>query len=178
MTNDQYQMTNEHPLVQLARKTIETYIRQNLVLDPPPVLTGEMKEKAGVFVSLHRHGELRGCIGTFQPATENVAKEIINNAIESATRDPRFPPLTAAELAGLEISVDVLGRPEPVASKAELDPKIYGCIVKAGPKRGLLLPDLPGVETADEQIAICKRKAGIEQKDAVELFRFKVRRFH
>ena len=169
---------SEHPLVQLARKTIEKYLCEDLVLEPPAVLTPEMKEKAGVFVSLHRNGDLRGCIGTFQPTTENVAKEIINNAISSATRDPRFPPLEKDELAGLEISVDVLGRPEPVVSQAELDPQLYGLIVKAGPKRGLLLPDLPGVETADQQISICKRKAGIGQEEKVELFRFQVKRYH
>ncbi|MBN3033824.1 MAG: AmmeMemoRadiSam system protein A [Candidatus Saganbacteria bacterium] len=171
-------MMGEHPLVQLARRTIEKYIREGLVLETPAEPTPEMKERAGVFVSLHRRGELRGCIGTFQPAAENVAKEIINNAIEAATRDPRFPPLTPAELADLEISVDVLGRPEPVASQAELDPKQYGCIVRAGARRGLLLPDLPGVETAGQQIASCKAKAGIPERDEVELYRFEVKRYH
>jgi AmmeMemoRadiSam system protein A len=171
-------MTNEHPLVQLARKTIETYLKHNLVIEPPAVLTPEMKERAGVFVSLHRNGDLRGCIGTFQPTTANVAKEIINNAIESATRDPRFPPMSPEELEGLDISVDVLSPPEPVATKAELDPANYGVIVRSGPRRGLLLPDLPGVETADQQIAISKRKAGIEAEAEVELFRFKVKRYH
>jgi len=169
---------SEHPLVQLARQTIEQYVRHDLVLEPPAQLAPEMKEKAGVFVSLHRNGELRGCIGTFQATTDNVAKEIINNAIESAMHDPRFSPLTKDELAGLEISVDVLGRPEAIESKADLDPRHYGVIVKAGPKRGLLLPDLPGVETADQQISICKRKAGIDQQDEVELFRFKVKRYY
>ncbi len=178
MTNDKYPMTNEHPLVQLARKTIETYIREDKTIDPPKELTEEMKEKAGVFVSLHRKGQLRGCIGTFGPTTENVAKEIIRNAIESSTRDPRFPPLTEEELADLEISVDVLTEPEPVASEKELDPKCYGCIVKGGWRRGLLLPDLEGVNTAEEQIAICRRKAGIGENEPVELFRFKVRRYH
>jgi AmmeMemoRadiSam system protein A len=168
----------EHPLVKLARQTIETFIRAAKVIAPPAELTPEMKEKAGVFVSLHRHGELRGCIGTFQAATENVATEIIRNAIESSTGDPRFPPLTEAELPGLDISVDVLNQPEPAASKAELDPSCYGCIVAAGRRRGLLLPDLPGVETADQQIAICKSKAGIGQEEKVDLFRFKVKRYH
>ena len=169
---------SEHPLVQLARKTIETYIREDKIIDPPKELTEEMKGKAGVFVSLHRQGQLRGCIGTFAPTTENVALEVIRNAIESSTRDPRFPPMTEAELTGLEISVDVLTDPEPVPSKKELDPKCYGCIVKAGWRRGLLLPDLPGVDTADDQIAICRRKAGIGDKEPVELFRFKVKRYH
>lgn len=168
----------EHPLVQLARKTIETYIREDKIIDSPKELTAEMKEKAGVFVSLHRGGQLRGCIGTFSPTTENVAKEIIRNAIESSTRDPRFPPMTEEELDGLEISVDVLSAPEAVTSRDDLDPKCYGCIVKAEWRRGLLLPDLEGVNTPEEQIAICRRKAGINENEPVELFRFKVRRYH
>jgi len=169
---------SEHPLVELARETIKTYIKEEKIIDPPQDPTPEMKERAGVFVSLHKGGQLRGCIGTFAPTTENVAKEVIHNAIESATRDPRFQPVTEAELSDLEISVDVLTEPEPVASKKELDPTCYGCIVKAGWRKGLLLPDLPGVNTADEQIAICRRKAGIIESEPVELFRFKVRRYH
>ena len=171
-------MATEHPLVQLARKTIEAYIKEDKTIDPPKELTEEMREKAGVFVSLHRKGQLRGCIGTFSPTTENVAKEVIRNAIESSTRDPRFPPMTADELEGLEISVDVLSAPEPVTSVKELDAKRYGVIVKAGWQRGLLLPDLEGVNTPEEQIAICRRKAGIGENEPVELFRFKVRRYH
>jgi len=169
---------SEHPLVQLARKTIETFIKTDKIIDPPKELTEEMKGKAGVFVSLHKRGELRGCIGTFAPTTENVAKEIIRNAIESSTRDPRFPPVTEEELAELEISVDVLSEPEPARSIAELDAKNYGVIVKAGWQRGLLLPDIPGVNTPEEQIAICRRKGGIGENEPVELFRFKVRRYH
>lgn len=167
----------EHPIVQLARKTIETYIKEDKIIAPPAELAPEMKERAGVFVSLHRQGQLRGCIGTFLPTTKNVAEEIIRNAVESSTRDPRFPPMTVEELADLEISVDVLSLPEPVKSKKELDPKCYGCIVSAGGRKGLLLPDLPGVETAEQQIAICQRKGGISEDEPVELFRFKVRRY-
>lgn len=169
---------SEHPLVQLARKTIETYIKEDKVIGPPKELIEEMKGKAGVFVSLHKHGQLRGCIGTFAPTTENVAQEIIRNAIESSTRDPRFPPMTEEELADLEISVDVLSQPEPVESVADLDAKNYGVIVKAEWRRGLLLPDLEGVNMPEEQIAICRRKAGIGENEPVELFRFKVRRYH
>jgi len=168
---------SEHPLVQLARKTIETYLKEDKIISPPEELTPEMKEKAGAFVSLHRHGQLRGCIGTFVPTTENVAQEVIRNAIESSTRDPRFPPLTEEELEDLEISVDVLSEPEPVSSIADLDPKKYGVIVKSGWRRGLLLPDLEGVDTPEEQIAICRRKAGIGEDEPIELFRFKVRRY-
>jgi AmmeMemoRadiSam system protein A len=175
---DKCQMRNEHPLVQLARRTIESYIREGKKISPPAELTPEMKQKAGVFVSLHRQGELRGCIGTFAPTTANVAAEIISNAISAATRDPRFPPMMADELADLEISVDVLGEPEPVKSERDLDAKKYGVIVKAGGRSGLLLPDLPGVDTPQEQIAICRRKAWIDDQEPVELFRFTVKRYH
>ncbi|HVN66823.1 MAG TPA: AmmeMemoRadiSam system protein A [Candidatus Sulfotelmatobacter sp.] len=167
----------EHPLVQLARTTIETYVKKDMIISPPEELTPEMKEKAGVFVSLHRGGELRGCIGTFAPTRRNVAEEVICNAIESAIHDPRFPPLAADELAGLEINVDILSAPEPARSAAELDVRRYGVIVKAGGRRGLLLPDLDGVDTPEEQIAICRRKAGISPGEPVELFKFEVRRY-
>lgn len=169
---------SEHPLVQLARNTIATYIKEHKIIDPPKDLTPEMKGKAGVFVSLHRRHKLRGCIGTFAPTTENVASEVKRNAIEAATRDPRFAPLEADELAELEISVDVLSEPEKVASVAELDAKKYGIIVAAGRRRGLLLPDLEGVDSPEEQIAICRQKGGIGDREPVELFRFTVRRYH
>jgi hypothetical protein len=169
---------SEHPLVQLARKTIETYVKEGKTISLPGDLSPEMLGKAGVFVSLHRGGELRGCIGTFAPTTENVAAEVIRNAIESATGDPRFLPVAGDELPDLEISVDVLTQPEAVKSRSDLDPRGYGCIVKAGPRRGLLLPDLPGVDTVEDQIAICRRKAGIGENEPVELYRFKVNRFH
>jgi len=143
---------SEHPLPALARRTIETFVREGKVIEIPATLTPEMKEKAGVFVSLHRQGELRGCIGTFAPTSENVAQEIIRNAIESATRDPRFEPVEEKELADLDISVDVLSAPEPVPSVKGLDAKNYGVIVKSGSRRGLLLPDLPGVNTPEEHL--------------------------
>ncbi|MFH1541497.1 MAG: AmmeMemoRadiSam system protein A [bacterium] len=168
----------EHPIVQLARLTIESYIRDHKLVLPPEDLSPEMKQRAGVFVSLHKNGNLRGCIGTFVATTLNVAAEVIHNAIESATRDPRFPPVTIDELADLEISVDVLGEPKVVASAKDLDAKKYGVIVKSGGRRGLLLPDLAGVNTPEEQIAICRRKAWISEDEPVELSRFEVRRFH
>lgn len=168
----------EHPLVQLARQTIETYLKENKIIDPPAELIPEMKEQAGVFVSLHRAGQLRGCIGTFRPTTKSVAHEVIRNAIESSTRDPRFPPMAKDELTGLEISVDVLSKPEPAGSIKDLDAKKYGVIIKAGAKSGLLLPNLDGVNTPEEQIAICRRKAWISDDEPLELFRFEVRRYH
>jgi AmmeMemoRadiSam system protein A len=165
-----------HPVVELAKETVESYIREGKT-PKPRELTPEMRERAGVFVSLHKHGELRGCIGTFEPSKDNVAEEIIANAISSSTRDPRFPPVTASELADLEYSVDILTGPEPVRDISELDPKEYGVIVESGWRKGLLLPDLEGVDSVEEQIAICRLKAGILAVEPVKLYRFQVRRF-
>jgi AmmeMemoRadiSam system protein A len=165
-----------HPVVKLAKETVESYIRKGK-MPRPKKLTPEMKEQAGVFVSLHKHGQLRGCIGTFEPKERNVAEEIIANAISSSTRDPRFPPVTASELDDLEYSVDILTKPEPVTDISQLDPKEYGVIVESGWKKGLLLPDLEGVDSVEEQIAICRLKAGISASEPVKLYRFQVRRF-
>ena len=165
-----------HPLVELARRTVETYVREGKTPQPEK-LTPEMKQKAGVFVSIHKLGELRGCIGTFEPQQDNVAEEIINNAISSATGDPRFPAVAPSELKDLEYSVDVLTEPEPVDSQDQLDPRKYGVIVEAGFRRGLLLPDLEGVDTVDYQIEICRRKAGIAPDEPIKLYRFEVKRY-
>ncbi|MBN1368170.1 MAG: AmmeMemoRadiSam system protein B [Dehalococcoidales bacterium] len=165
------------PIVKLARQTVETYIKEDKIIEPPPELTPEMKEKAGVFVSIHKKGELRGCIGTFGPSEDNVAKEIITNAISSSTRDPRFDSVVADELKDLDYSVDVLSTPEPVESIEQLDPKKYGAIVEAGWRRGLLLPDLEGVDTAEQQVDICRQKAGISSKEEIKLYRFEVKRY-
>ena len=164
------------PLVRLAKQTVETYVKEGKTLKPSK-LTPEMGEKAGVFVSIHKFDELRGCIGTFEPTRKNVAEEIIINAISSATRDPRFPPVAPDELDHLDYSVDVLTTPEPVASKDQLDPRKYGVIVEAGFKRGLLLPDLEGVDTVDYQIDICRQKAGIAPDEPIKLYRFEVKRY-
>lgn len=164
------------PIARLARETVEMYVREGKipqVEQPVP----EMLEKAGVFVSIHKHGQLRGCIGTFEPVTENVAHEIISNAVSSATRDPRFSPVTRNELAGLDYSVDILSHPVPVEDKTKLDPKKYGVIVESGWKKGLLLPDLEGVDTVDQQIDICRQKAGIFPGEKIKLYRFEVKRY-
>lgn len=166
----------EDPWVRLARLSLETRIRQGHVLQSlPEGLPAELTEQAaGAFVSLHKDGRLRGCIGTTAPTEENVAKEIVQNAVAAGTRDPRFPPVRADELEELEYSVDVLDQPEPVDSPAQLDPKTYGVIVSYGCKRGLLLPDLDGVDTVEEQVAIARRKGGIREDDPYTLQRFKV----
>ena len=165
-------------LVDLAKTTIEAYIKERRIIDPPEALPLELKEKAGVFVSIHKKGELRGCIGTFQPTKPNIGYEIIANAIEASTRDPRFPPITQEEIPNLEISVDVLTKPEPVGDIKQLDPKKYGIIVSSGGRRGLLLPDLEGVDTPAQQIEICRRKAWIGDDDEITIERFQVRRYH
>lgn len=166
--------------VQLAKQTIEQYVKTGEKIKPPTDLPKELLEKkAGVFVSLHKKLDhsLRGCIGTFLATQENIAAEIMENAISSATRDPRFMPLTEKELADLEINVDVLSEPTPVKDIKELNPRKYGVIVKTTDGRaGLLLPDI-GVETANEQIAICCEKGGIiPSYDKIMIFKFTVER--
>ncbi|TET26826.1 MAG: MEMO1 family protein, partial [Dehalococcoidia bacterium] len=163
-----------HPLVKLAKGTVESHVREDKIPQPPAELTLEMRDRAGVFVSLHKFGELRGCIGTFEATQKNVAEEIITNAISSATRDPRFPPIAPDELKNISYSVDVLTPPEPIESQDQLDPKKYGVIVEAGFRRGLLLPDLEGVDDVDSQIGICRQKAGIAPDEPIKLYRFEV----
>jgi hypothetical protein len=165
------------PIVKLAKEAVEVYVRDGNIISPPARLTTEMKKQAGAFVSLHRFGQLRGCIGTFEPTKENVAQEIIANAVSSATRDPRFPPVTAGELKDLEYSVDVLTKPRPVKDKSRLDPKKHGLIVKCGFRKGLLLPDLEGVDSVDRQIGICCQKAGILPGEPMKLYCFRVKRY-
>lgn len=165
-----------HSLAKLAKNTVEVYVR-NGRLPQPTELTPEMKERAGVFVSIKKHGALRGCIGTFEPTQPNVAQEVIHNAVSSAMNDPRFLPVTPEELPDLIYSVDVLTRPVPVQSENELDPRRYGVIVQSGARRGLLLPDLEGVDTVEKQLQICRQKAGIGPDEPVKLYRFEVRRY-
>jgi len=171
-------MAEEHELVRLARRTIEEYVQHHRTIKPDAPLSEEMSKRAGTFVSLHAHGQLRGCIGTIEPVRPNLAEEVIANAISAATHDPRFSPVTPEELDDLEISVDVLTEPEPISSLEELDPKIYGVIVESGRQRGLLLPDLEGVDTAQEQVSIALRKAWISPRDPYRMYRFRVIRYH
>ena len=166
----------EDPWVRLARLSLETFVRTGRRLDAlPEGLPGEMTSRAaGAFVSLHAHGQLRGCIGTTGPTTESVAWEIVQNAVSACSRDPRFIPVRADELDSLEYSVDVLGKPEAVSSPAELDVKRYGVIVSCGGRRGLLLPDLEGVDTVEQQIDIARQKGGIGSRERYALERFEV----
>lgn len=167
-----------HPYVELAIKAVNHYLETNGILTSPEPLPNELKEKAGVFVSIKKHNKLRGCIGTITPTEPDLAQEIISNAVSAAAKDPRFSPITKDEWKHLKFSVDVLTTPEKVQGLSELDCKQFGVIVKTKDKQGVLLPNLEGIDSVEEQIRICRKKAGINEKDPVELFRFRVQRYH
>ncbi len=174
-------MTESHPLVVLARRAIERYVRDGVRIEPPQPLPAGLERQAGAFVTIRRRGALRGCIGTTQPTCPSVAEEVIRNAISSATQDYRFHPLTAEELEGLDVKVDVLGDLAPVDSTDDLDPKRYGLVVQSKlhpSRRGLLLPDLEGIKTVEEQVHWTRyHKAGITDPDEpVQMYRFEVTR--
>ncbi len=165
----------EDPYVRLARASLETWVRTGKTMAVPEELPPELlRRRAGAFVSVHKQGRLRGCIGTIGPTEPSLALEIVRNAVSAAARDPRFEPIRPEELPWLEISVDVLGEAEKISSEAELDVKRYGVIVSCGSRRGLLLPDLEGVDTVEEQVAIARQKAGIRPEERVSLQRFEV----
>ena len=167
----------EDEYVRLARASVECYVLTGRKLEMPAGLPdGMTRRRAGVFVSLHEDGRLRGCIGTIAPVTHCIAQEIIDNGVSASSRDPRFNPVEPEELERLVYSVDVLEPPERIESPSQLDVKKYGVIVTRGYKRGLLLPNLDGVNSVEEQIAIAKQKAGIAQGENVELERFEVTR--
>ena len=169
----------EDAFVKLARYSLETFVKTHKPAPLPENLPAELlNHKAGAFVSLHKNGELRGCIGTIIATQKNLAEEILQNAISACSKDPRFDPVTIDELDDIEYSVDVLGEPERIFDVKSLDVKRYGVIVENGARRGLLLPDLEGVDTVEEQIAIAKRKAGIRPEEKVSLWRFEVIRHH
>ena len=165
--------------VKLARASVESWIREGKRIRVPENLPDDMlTRRAGTFVSLHRNGQLRGCIGTIAATQKSIAEEIIRNAVSACSSDPRFSPVTADELSSLEISVDVLGELEPIDSSDSLDVKRYGVIVSHGSKRGLLLPNLDGVETVEDQIRIARQKGGISEYEPFRLERFEVVRHY
>ena len=175
-------MTESHPLVVLARRAIERFVRYGERIEPPDELPSELERRAGAFVTIRRQGTLRGCIGTTQPTCSTVAEEVIQNAISAATRDYRFRPVTVDELASLDVKVDVLSEMEPVQRRDQLDPKRYGLLVQSEVdprRRGLLLPDLDGIDTVDDQVHWTRyHKAGITDPDEpVQMYRFEVIRY-
>lgn len=172
-------MAEAHPLVQLARATIEKYVRTGRKLRPEDAPAPVSGGPAGAFVTIHTAstGELRGCIGTIEPSEDSLAREVISNAISAATRDPRFPPIGPDELDDLRIDVSVLYPPEPIESSAQLDPRVYGVIVRRGWRRGLLLPDIEGIDDAETQVRYARMKAGIAPAEQIELERFRVEKY-
>jgi len=167
---------NESPPVKWARQVLEGYLQGGKLAHLPKDMGELAQQRAGVFVSLKKNGRLRGCIGTFQPVYENIAEEIKHNAIAAGLRDPRFSPVTAPELPNLVYSVDILTAPEP-SRREELDPRRYGVIVRSGGRSGLLLPDLEGVDTVDQQLSIALQKAGISPGEKYSIQRFEVTRY-
>lgn len=163
--------------VQLALRSLTAYVSEGKRIPVPEDVPPEFKKPAGAFVSLKKHGQLRGCIGTLGPTKDSVAEEIIANAISSATADPRFDPVRPEELDQLCCSVDILGEPEQVENLNQLDPKRYGVIVRRDSRSGVLLPDLEGVDTVVEQVTIAKNKAGISQFEDCKIYRFEVIRY-
>lgn len=167
---------NESAPVKWARQVIESYVRYGVIPDIPPELESLKKERKAAFVSLKKDGRLRGCIGTILPCYGNLAEEIAYNAVSAATRDPRFLPVKEDELEEIVYSVDILEKPER-CTKEDLEPRKYGVIVSKGKRRGLLLPDLEGVDTVEEQLKIALQKAGIEEDEDYEIERFTVTRY-
>lgn len=167
-----------HPFVALAYQAIKIYLTTGQIMAAPAPLPPEMMEPGAVFVSLHSaDGRLRGCRGTITPTQPNLAEAIIHIAIASATDDPRFPAMVAAELPGLQVKVDVLSPMEPVATIEELDEKVYGVFIQAGYRRALLLPDIPTVDSVPRQLEMVRRKAGLSLEEPAELYRFTVKRY-
>lgn len=166
-------------ITDLAYRSIAYFLEKGSIMPlPQDIHPGLLTERRGAFVSLKKDGRLRGCVGTFVPQQENLALEVIHNAVAAAFEDPRFPPVRSEELALLSISVDVLSTPELVENIEELDPRKFGIIVESGFRKGLLLPDIEGVDTVEEQIRIAKAKAGIAPHEPVKIYRFTVERFY
>jgi len=161
-------------LPELAKLSVETYIKEKKIIEPPVGLPEEfLRKKSGVFVTIEKEGDLRGCIGTYLPIHKNIAEEIIHNAIAAATEDYRFDPIRKEELPHLTYTVYILSEPELIKDIKELDPPKYGIIVKTATKCGLLLPGLEGINTTEEQVSIACQKGGINQeKEKIVIYRF------
>ena len=163
---------------EIARRALEDRLKKGRLPELPDNLPVELLQPGAAFVSLKKQGALRGCIGTVQPNRKNLAEEIAHNALSAGLNDPRFPPLTLEELDQIEINVDVLSPPEKISSPSQLDSSRYGVIVQSGPRTGLLLPNLEGIDTVEQQLSVARQKAGIAPDEPVELYRFEVKRYY
>ena len=172
-------MVDNSPHVQLAMTAIREYVELGRVLRLQKAdLSDELLTPSASFVSLKKAGDLRGCIGTVEPVKSTLAEEIVMNGISAATKDPRFPPIQPYELDSLVCSVDVLFPPEEIPEQCMLDPLKYGVIVQCGFRRGLLLPNLEGIDSIEMQVDIARRKASISPNEQVKLYRFEVKRYY
>ena len=169
--------TQPHPYVTLAIQSVQHYLEHGVPLPCPENLPEDLQEPKGAFVSIKNGMKLRGCIGELTPTHDNLAIEIIQNAVSAASRDPRFSPVSWDELPNLTFSVDVLSPLEKVEDVSKLDCKQFGLTVKSGDKQGVLLPDLDGVDTVAEQLRICLKKGGIDESEPYEMYRFEVERY-
>ena len=169
--------TFQHPYISLAQESVHHYLNYYEKLPCPTPLTRDLQSPAGAFVSIKKLKQLRGCIGTLEPSEPNLAMEIIENALKAALHDPRFSPINTDELKDLSYSIDVIGPLEKVSSVDELDPRTYGLVVRCKDRQGVLLPDLEGVDSAEEQIQICLSKGRIDENEPVKIYRFKVDRY-
>ncbi len=162
----------------LAKKTAENYIKNKEIIDVPKDLPSEMIEKkAGTFVTVLKEENLRGCIGTYAPTKENIAKEIIDNTISAVSKDYRFGPIKEEELPYLSYSVYVLGELEKIENIKDLNPKKFGILIKSNSKSGLLLPDLEGIDTLEKQILAVCQKAGINpENEKISIYRFSAKK--
>lgn len=171
-------MLKKKEVLDLARQTVKKYLEEGKLKKVPEHLGPEFDRQAGVFVSIKKNGELRGCIGTIRPTQKNLAQEIISNAISAANHDPRFAALKKEELPQVKFTVDVLGESEKIDSKEELDPNNYGVIVEGeGHRRGVLLPNLEGIDSPEKQLQIACKKAGISLDENYTIYRFPVERY-
>jgi AmmeMemoRadiSam system protein A len=166
-----------HPLVRLAVQAVEYFIETGKSLPCPNPLPDDLKQNAGVFVTIKNQDSLRGCVGTMTPKHTNLAEEVIRNAIRSANEDPRFDPVEKRELPSLTFSVDVLTPLEKINDLEEHNVKQFGLVVRGEGKQGVLLPDLDNIKTANQQLKVCLRKGGFKNNNTYELFRFEVKRF-
>ena len=169
-----------HSYVKLAVEAVRYYLLEGELLSCPSPLPNGMEDQSGVFVSIKikNNHKLRGCIGTVTPSQDNLAKEIIRNAVNAATRDPRFKAITREELDELSFSVDVLTPLEAIDSPDQLNPQRYGLSIRNNNQQGILLPDLKGIDTVKKQIDICLKKANIPKDSAYQMYRFEVERYY
>lgn len=170
-----------HPLAELAKTAVEIYVTEGKMIFPKGAPAEFSERQAGVFVTITKNGELRGCIGTYAPAQENIALEVVHNAIDAAVNDPRFLPVATEELAKLNYEIYILQEPEQITSIKDLDPKVFGIIAASAGKRksGLLLPGLEGITTVEQQLAIACQKAGIDpRREKLVIYRFRAEKIY